>query len=985
MNLTNHININDLIDHLKDAFMNNDYHRVIHFYLEELQKTINVIRIDFISTQSAKIYSTAHDVLDDTLIQSLIEAKDNSQEVLEQLMNEFPYYFILPCYDHNQFNGYSVFQKDVCDIWNNREKENILIIDAFLNYIYLQKKGRDYKDEQTFIDLLNSINANIYVTDPITDEMLFVNDKIIESFHLQDVIGKKCWQVFKKDSHERCQICPISVLEKQHKKTYLWEAYSSYDNHTYQNYDCLMNWWDGRLVHIQHSVDITEFRQMKKDATYDELTGIYNRRAGKSMLSKQIIKAKKENKNIIVCLYDLDHLKETNDVFGHHIGDYMLKTIAHCVRDSLHENDVFLRLSGDEFIVSFYDYSMSDASTYMLDILKQLQSIKEKEKLAYQLSFCFGLYQVLPDNHLSISEIIMNADEKMYSWKKRSHLSKAIKASQLQSNPIHEFDYNEKLLYDALVKSTDDYIFICNMKTNIFKYTPAMVEEFEFPGEVLNNAAIVFGSKIHPDDKYEFLSNNQQITDGRTDSHIVEYRALNRHNEWVWLRCRGHVEYDESGEPSLFAGFISNLGKKNYRDILTGLYNKFEFEKQINETKGSFAVMMLNINDFKSINNLYDRTFGDNILRITAQNLQTLFHKETTVFKLDGDQFGMIFKNVSKEYVFDLFNQIQEYAFHEHTYENNIYSCSFTGGVVFAPKDGTSFLELSKNCEMALQYGKRYARNKLTLFDNSIFKQQTQTIQLMNALRQDMAHHFQNFSLMYQPKVKTDNQEIVGFEALCRWSRDGFMDIGPGTFIPLLEASHDIIVLGSWVFEQSLIQLKQWLKYKPDIMMSINVSYMQLIEEHFVEFVKTSIEKYQVPYSSIIIELTETALAKNSQSVIDIIQQLRLLGIQIAMDDFGKGYSSLSLLKDEPLDIIKIDQSFVRDIQNNTFNFTFMKFIIELSHQMQLKVVVEGVETKEEMTTVSHFHPDYIQGYYTGKPMFSEKATLFIQQSIDNS
>lgn len=977
-----YINIYTLLKNFQSAFYAEDYYQILHLFLKELQKNIDLDSITFINTSRPTLSFTTASSLPLEFLTFIKNSNNNSEIIAKSFMHQYPYQLIFPTNTENHSNGYILFCKDNSDVWENEEKELIKFMNKLLGDIYTQKIMRGKK---MFTELLNSINANIYVTDPETDNIIFMNDKMKAVYQLEDFTQQKCWQVFKKNSQQRCADCPIPILKEETNQCYLWEEHSSYNDHIYQNYDCMIEWWDGRHVHIQHSVDITDITQMKKDAMYDELTGIFNRRAGKSHMSRQIVKAKKEGKPIIVCLYDMNHLKETNDTFGHHVGDEMLKKVSVCISHTLSDSDIFFRLSGDEFIISFYDCTLQHVNAHMHSILEELKTIEKNEGLDYQLNFCYGLFEVLPQSALSLNEIIMSADEKMYIWKRKSHLKTAVLKTQHQSHSQQKFDYNKDLLYNALMKSTDDYIFICNMKTNTFKYTPAMAEEFAFPNEILTNAAVIFGDKIHPDDKPEFLNSNQQIADGRTDSHIVEYRALNKNNEWVWLRCHGHVEYDENDEPSLFAGFISNLGKKNYRDILTGLYNKFEFEKQIKEKNGPFAMIMLNINDFKSINNLYDRTFGDNILRIAGQNLQTLLHKEATVFKLDGDVFALLLQETSPKELVRLFNKIQNYAFAKHSYEGKNYSCSFTAGAVLAPKDGQTYLELTKNCEMSLQYGKLYARNKMTIFQYSFLEEQTQTLKLMNALKLDMMNQFHHFSLMYQPKVKATTQEIIGFEALCRWSHPLFPEVGPGTFIPLLETSGDILALGSWVFAQALIQLKKWLQFQPNIKISINVSYVQLVEEHFITFVKTCVTKHQVPYHSIIIELTETSIAKNYQFVIEIIHQLRTLGIQIAMDDFGKGYSSLSLLKEEPLDIIKIDQSFVRNIQEDLFNLAFMKFIIELCHQIHLKVVVEGVETREELLTINTFHPDYIQGYYTGKPMQSEDALLLIQQKIDNS
>lgn len=958
---------------LKFFFLEDDYHKILEtlFYIIKNGVELdNIICVFVNEKENIFQYYSAIEV-EESFVKQCLENHKNIQS----------YCYVAALKEHL---GYFIFVRDSHD-WDYEEKEYLGIVVDMYNHIFTNKN--DYHNlvfkESVFINLLDVINGNIYITDPKTDEILFMNKTMKEAFGFDNPVGKTCWSLFSPELDERCPHCPIRYLEDHPHDIYTWENTEKLNNHVYINHDCMIEWLDHRLVHFQHSVDITELRRIQIDASYDELTGIYNRRAGKNALNHLLAKAKKENKDVVVCLYDLDNLKQTNDVYGHREGDYMLKEIANEVKKCLKSDDVFFRLSGDEFVIGFYDNTNHNVHAYMTEILHNLKILCIDKELKYALSYCYGLYKVRPSSTLGLSEIIVQADEKMYIRKKKSHLRNALEELKHSSPVVESFDYNKDLLYDALVKSTDDYIFICNLKTNVFKYTPQMVEEFDFPNEILTNAAAVFGSKIHKDDKYEFLNSNQLIADGRSDSHIVEYRALNKNNEWVWLRCHGHVEYDEHGEASIFAGFISNLGKKNYRDILTGLYNKFEFEKRVNEGTGHFAVIVLNIDGFKTINQLHDRAFGDNVLRIIGQNLQTMLHKEATVFKLDSDEFGLILKETNHDYIEDIYQRIQTYVLSPHTYEDKSFSCSFTGGVAIAPKDGNTYLELRKRCEVALQYGKRHKRQDLIFFKESLLEEKTFSLQLLTSLQSDIHNCYEYFHLVYQPKVASQTHHLIGFEALCRWQHPDFLNIGPNIFIPILENSHDIIALGEWIFEQAIIQLKEWLSFYPDLTMSINVSYIQLKNKEFISFVQSMIDKYQISYHNIIIELTETAIAKNTHSIIEMIKELRELGIRIAMDDFGTGYSSLSLLKDEPLDIIKVDQSFARDIKEDSFNYVFMKFIIELCHQLDLKVVIEGIETKEELMVVEGFKPDYIQGYYTGIPMNKEECLEFIQENID--
>ena len=910
-----------------------------------------------------------------------LKEAENPIQLINEYFNTKNYIAICSLVNEQEVVGYIVFKR--VEKAFNIDEINIMTQCSHVYSQYCldinQYKNTNF-EKSIYHTMINNIDSNVYVTDPYTYEVLFMNEAMKKIYNIENPVGKKCWELFKCGRDKPCDECPVPRLLESPTDSYTWEESSDYNQKNYLNHDCLIEWFDHSLVHFQHSVDITHLKEITFDASYDELTGIFNRKTGKRMLKSQLNLAADNNKETIVCLLDVNDLKKINDSFNHSKGDEALRLISSHVKKHMKENDVFFRLSGDEFIASFYDYSYSEVNSIMRSILKDLRQYALKKKLEYDLSFCYGLYIVDNSYNLTVNEIISNADEKMYEWKKKAHLRNAQKELK-NKQPIGEvFDYNEKLLYSALSKSTDDYIFICNMKTGVFKYTPNMVEEFNFPAQVLHNAAAIFGAKIHMADKYEFLNANQQITDGKSDSHIVEYRALNKDNEYVWLRCRGHVEYDENNEAAIFAGFISNLGRKNYRDILTGLYNRFEFEKVTNQNiDEEYTVILININDFKSINNLYNREFGDNVLRIIGQNLQTILANKATVYKLDGDEFAILTKETSIKKIKSLYNEILSYINENHTYDDKSYILSITAGVAQAPKDGNSYLDIQRSCEIALQFGKHNTRDKLTFYSEKINTKRTYQVQLVNTLKQCIQNNFENFFLVYQPIIDIKNHYICKIEALCRWKVPMFVDIGPDRFIPLLEDTGDIIELGYWIFEEAISHLKKCLETKPDLSISINVSYIQLSEGQFVNKIMNIINKYDVPYQNIIIELTETSIAKNSQFIIKAINQLRSLGIKIAMDDFGTGYSSLALLKDEPLDIVKIDQSFVKGIESNSFNRTFVKLIIELCHQLHLAVLIEGVETKAELDELLLLDPDYIQGYYFSKPLLEEEHIKSLQ------
>lgn len=542
---------------------------------------------------------------------------------------------------------------------------------------------------------------------------------------------------------------------------------------------------------------------------------------------------------------------------------------------------------------------------------------------------------------------------------------------------IQEFNYNKDRLYDALVRSTDEYLYIGNMKTGTFRYTRAMVEEFGLPGEIIPNAAEVWGEYIHPHDKAVFLESNQEVAAGITDTHNVEYRAINRFGQWVWLRCRGYLIRDEQGEPELFAGFIANMEKKNKVDHVTGIYNKYEFEdtvkKQMQERPDyPMGIMLLGLDDFKHINDLHDRMFGDEILRVTAQKIMSILPGNAGIYRMDGDEFAVLIQNLSENEFEELYEKIHEMFHHQQEYNGRKYYCTLSCGCAAYPGQAHSYLDLLKYAGYSLEASKIYGKNRMTVFSAEILKNKERALDITEQMRTSIENGFEGFMLCYQPQVQALNGQVAGAEALVRWQCPKYGMISPVEFIPLLEKSGLIIPAGKWIFREAVRQCKRWLKYRSDFVMSINLSYLQVLEPDFGSFIGQVLSEEQVSPANIQVELTETYLIKDQKTVETLLKPIQDMGIPIAMDDFGTGYSSLGVLKSTPVDLVKIDKAFVKGIMENAFDATVIRFIVALCHDVGKKVCLEGVETEQEYNIVKNSGLEYIQGFYFGRPVEAE-------------
>lgn len=540
------------------------------------------------------------------------------------------------------------------------------------------------------------------------------------------------------------------------------------------------------------------------------------------------------------------------------------------------------------------------------------------------------------------------------------------------------------MLYEVLADSTDEYVWVCNPNEGIIRYPAKMLEEFALPGEVVKDPLIYWKDIIHPDDWDKFRITNELSFSGKLPYHIVEYRAKNRKGEWVWLQCRGiAVPGKDADVPSLFAGYISNLGRRNKIDNHTGLFNQYEFHKQINnwlkEKKyPSFAIMMLGIDNFKNINELYDRVLGDQILREIAQKLQSLLFYDAEIYRLDGDVFGILMKEADVAKVKQLFVHIQSRFSSQQYYKGVKYYCTFSAGACIAPQDGETFAILYQCLENAMNYAKRHGKNRLILYSEKIAHENNRIFEMMELLRESIECDFRDFYLMYQPQISTKDNKIKGVEALLRWHNEKYPNVGPAEFVPILEESGLIDVVGRWVLKQACLTCKEWNQYDSELKMSVNISYKQIFpivdaKDDIFTYVTNILKEVQVDPNNLVLEFTESSFAPDVEYLKQKMQEMRELGVGIAIDDFGVGYSSLGLLKGTPVNVVKLDKVFVDGITDTNFDANFIRFVSELCHSTNIQLVQEGVETESQCQLIQQLGPDYIQGFYFDRPKKKEE------------
>ncbi|WP_074033641.1 phosphodiesterase PdcB [Clostridioides difficile] len=539
-----------------------------------------------------------------------------------------------------------------------------------------------------------------------------------------------------------------------------------------------------------------------------------------------------------------------------------------------------------------------------------------------------------------------------------------------------------EIFFELLSQSTEDYIFFWDINRNKFKISSAIFDEFNLSKEIESDLVNCWSKIVYPDDVQIWKDDIQELLHGKKGEHNLEYRLINKYEEIVWISCRGKVYVSDDPKTIFLVGRIKNIGEKNKFDSITGTWNREQFEHRINylikeKIYKNGAMFIMDIDNFKNINENYGHSYGDKVLRAIATEVLEYLPKDVRLYRLDGDEFAFFYPMCTKETIEKIYEKIQMYTNTQHEIESNKYYCTVTAGVAMYPEDGDNYLDLFKHADIALDIAKISGKNRIKFFSQELYENKLKVISMQQKLRECVENNFNDFELFFQPQVNAVTKEVIGAEVLLRWHSSTYGEVSPVEFIPILEQSNLIIPVGKWIIKEAVKQCKEWHKINPDFKISVNVSYIQLKEDFFRDFIVECLVEYQLRPEFLILELTENCWIPDINLLNDKFISLKGIGVYIAIDDFGTGYSSLNYLKELSVNIIKIERSFVKNITYNSYEYTFLEYIIKLAHIINLKVCVEGIESYEEYDIVKSLGVDIIQGFLFGRPVSASEFYKF--------
>lgn len=542
--------------------------------------------------------------------------------------------------------------------------------------------------------------------------------------------------------------------------------------------------------------------------------------------------------------------------------------------------------------------------------------------------------------------------------------------------------------YKQALDGSNDAIWEFNIKNGDFFVSDKWYEITGYIAKVENVSKFI-RKAVMP--KYRKILYNaiKKHIELKTPWFETEIKIVTSKGESKWILNKGKLIKDSYGNFIKYSGIISDITlKKNseekirqlaYYDLLTGLPNRLTFIRELDteikiceKNNRTGAVLFVDLDDFKRVNDSLGHDAGDRLLKTIGDKFSDIIDDKNMVCRFGGDEFLILMRNIvtKNEIISFVTNMINIFnnGF-ELNKKQTFITCSI--GICMFPKDGKDNNVILKNADTAMYKAKETGKNKYEFYDGEMSEGLNRYIKIEKALRD--AIYNDEIYLCYQPQVELKTGRIIGTEALIRLKNNELGFVSPDKFIPVAEKSGLIIRIGEWVMKTAFKQNMKWIEsgygYKR---ISINVSSVQLKQSNFVENVKKYIKEAYIPPELVEIEITESVLMESLEENVEILRQLRNFGVRTSLDDFGTGYSSLNYLRTIPIDTLKIDKSFIDDICFNKKQEAIVDGIVNIAHNLEIEVVVEGVETPEQLDILSEKNCNIIQGYIFSKPMVAE-------------
>ncbi|MFN2500534.1 MAG: putative bifunctional diguanylate cyclase/phosphodiesterase [Pyrinomonadaceae bacterium] len=571
-------------------------------------------------------------------------------------------------------------------------------------------------------------------------------------------------------------------------------------------------------------------------------------------------------------------------------------------------------------------------------------------------------------------------------------LNKHIAEQKRISNALKESEEHFRTAFDhavgmALVSTDNRWLEVNESLSSLLGYKQ---EELQ---------SLSFRAIVHPEDLGPTLVKTQELIDGVIRSFQLESRYIHKEGQLIWVLSSASLVRTDEGIPKHLVFQVQNIsGRKEaeeqirhaaFHDALTGLPNRtllsdrmsIAIERAKRSVSYRFAVLFIDLDRFKIVNDTMGHEMGDKLLVELSERLKQCIRSIDTVSRLGGDEFAVLLDgNLSERKAIEIANRIQTLVSEPFHLEGQDFYTSASIGIAFSASRYECPEDILRDADTAMYRAKANGKGRFEVFDLDMHTRGVEALRLENDLRQGIERG--EIHAYYQPIISLQTGEISGFEALARWRHPERGLIPPVDFIPLAEETGLIVPLGIRILKDACQQLRDWetqLRSERPLTMSINLSAKQFAQTGLVEEIRKTIRDTEVCPSRIHLEVTETIVMENAHTAIDILKQLKSIGVKLSIDDFGTGYSSLSYLHRFPFDIIKIDRSFVTRMNTDRDSRSIVETIITLANKLGKTIVAEGVETENDKALLREVACEFGQGYLFSRPLNREDALAYLR------
>jgi diguanylate cyclase (GGDEF)-like protein/PAS domain S-box-containing protein len=605
----------------------------------------------------------------------------------------------------------------------------------------------------------------------------------------------------------------------------------------------------------------------------------------------------------------------------------------------------------------------------------------------------------------------------------RSYLVVAQKYAQNQAAVVVGIDITDRLeveealresqeRYALAVQGANDGLWDWNLRTDAIYFSPRWKEMLGYADGEIGNSPTEWFSRVHPEELDWLQAQLAAHLDGRSPHFEIEHRMRHKDDTYRWMLSRGLAVRDRDQKAYRMAGSQTDITKRKraeeqllhdaLHDGLTGLSNRVLFldrlgqaiERSKRQPGYQFAVLFLDLDRFKVVNDSLGHVVGDQLLVAIARRLEPCIKFGDTFARLGEDEFTILIEDIKD--VSDATRLADRIHLElQSPFNLNGQDVFTTASIGIALNDAKYDRpeDVLRNADTAMYRAKALGRARHELFDTAMHDRAVALLQLETDLRRaiavnDLGRSCQEFHMRYQPIVNLRTGKVSGFESLIRWKHPTRGWVSPGSFIPVAEETGLIVPLGQWILKEACHQLKQWQHHFPDhlpLSVSVNLSTRQFAQPDLFEQVsqilcQTDLAKGDLKLN-LKLEITESAIMENPEAATELLKKLKTLGVQLMIDDFGTGYSSLSYLQRFPFDVVKIDQSFVSRLGTDGDSEEIVRAIVTLAHNLGMEVVAEGVETAEHRDQLQALNAEYGQGYFFAKPLAADQVASFLSNT----